>query len=325
MRRFGSLSLIAVAATACGSGSGGSTQAPEIDGVQVMAGFNPGPAPDPSKGFQIVTPIVNNIPAGASVEYCSWTNVILDHDVWVKSATGYQTETGHHVVFFYSLNHKPADTHVCGNDEMAEFKFGAPASAGPGGQTTAMPGDLAVHLPAGAQIVVQEHYLNASAKPVAQAQSALTINYAPEGAKLVNSGSVVVLNSSLEVPTGAYTYSVDCTFKDTFTVWQMLPHMHAWGTHISVDHTTASGTHRIFDDDWNPDFAFDLSAIEKTMDLSEPYVFQPGDKMHIQCDYMNTTKSALPFGDEMCVFAAFTIDSNNLGNMVCDTGQWGPY
>jgi hypothetical protein len=40
---------------------------------------------------------------------------------------------------------------------------------------------------------------------------------------------------------------------------------------------------------------------------------------------MNTTKAPLPFGDEMCVFAAFTVDTNNLGNMLCDTGQWGPY
>jgi hypothetical protein len=326
MRRFGSLFLIAVAAAACSSASGGSsTQAPQVDGVQVMAGFDPGPAPDPSKGFQVVAPIVTNIEPGASLEYCTWTNLILDHDVWVKSATSLQTETGHHVVFFYSLNHKPVASHVCGNDEMAEFKFGSPAGAGAGQMTTSMPGDLAVHVPAGAQIIVNHHYLNASAKTVAQAQSALTVLYADPSQHNVNVGSAVVLDSTMQQPVGPSTLNVDCTFKSEFAAWNLLPHMHAWGTHITVDHTNAAGTHRLFDADWNPDFAFDFNAIQKVQDLSKPYMFEPGDKVHVQCDYMNTTKSSLPFGAEMCLFVAFTIDSNNLGNMACDQGTWGPY
>lgn len=324
MRRFGWLILVA-AATACGSSSGGGSTTNTIDGVQVMAGFDPGPAPAPDKGFQIVLPIVNDIKPGDSVEYCSYTNLILDHDVWAKSATGTQTESGHHVVFFYSLTHKAPDTHVCGNAEMGEFKFGAPASAGTGKATTTMPGDLAVHIPAGAQIIVNHHYLNAGSTAISQAQSALTVNYADPGQPETNVGSAVVLDTGMQLPVGQSTLGVDCTFKNEFAAWNYLPHMHAWGTHITVDHTNSSGMHRIVDQDWNPDYSFDFNAVQKTFDLSQPYMFEPGDKLHIQCDYMNTTKQQIGFGMEMCVFIAYDIDSKNLGNLACDQGTWGPY
>src|ERR1035441_984171 len=75
MRRFGWL-VLAGAAIACGSGSGGGSSGPAmIDGVQVMAGFDPGvPAPAPSDGFQVILPIISNIQPGASDEWCTWTS-----------------------------------------------------------------------------------------------------------------------------------------------------------------------------------------------------------------------------------------------------------
>jgi hypothetical protein len=325
MRKFGWL-VVAVAAAACGcsSGSGGSGGPATAGGVQLMAGFNPGVAPDPSKGFQVVAPIVTGIGAGASIEYCTWTDIVLKHDIWINQTEGMQTESGHHVILFYEPHPKAPTTKICSNADMAEFQFGMPASGGKTG-TTSLPGNLATHLPAGSQIVVNHHYLNATASTVAQAQSALNVYYADPSVPHVTSSAMTILDTELTVPTGASTFTLDCTVDKPYATWTFFPHMHNWGTHVIVDHTSASGTNRLYDIDWNPDYAFDFAAVSKASAPSKPYVFQQGDKIHVECDYMNNTGAPMTFGAEMCVFNAFTVDSNNIGAWDCDHGHWGQF
>jgi hypothetical protein len=327
MRRFVGFILLAVA-TACGSsssGGGGSTNTGNT--VPLIAGFDPGPAPDPSKGFQLIMPAVENIAPGSSVEYCTDTSMTLPTDVWVDSAQGFQTETGHHVIFFYTMTPLPEGTHICGADEMGEFQFGLSAGGGPAAAKFQLPGNLAVHLPAGAQLIVNHHYLNASATPVAQAQSAINVYYADPTVQHTPSGMMVVVDTNLTVPVGASTFTEDCTVNQSYQAWMQLPHMHAWGTHIKITDTpAATGVEQsLFDMDWNPDYAFDFAAVATTEDPSKPFMFNAGDKLHIQCDYMNTTGAEMTFGDEMCVMANYTVDPANVGSMACDGGQWGSF
>jgi|GEM_PF-3449276 len=325
MRRFGGVVLVAVAAAACGASSSGGNGT-NGNAVQLMPGFDPGPPPDPTQGFQIVLPVVKDIPAGSSQEYCTWTNMILDHDVWISASQGMQTETGHHVVLYYASTPQTPTTKLCGNEDMAEFKYGMPASAGGSGKVT-LPGNLAVHLPAGAQIVVNHHYLNASANDVAEAQSALNVYYADPNKPHVESSAMVVLDSSMTVPVGSSSYGIDCTVNETYQGWDLIPHMHAWGTHIKVLYTPVSTgvPQALFDTDWQPDYAYDFQSVATLKDPSAPFMFSKGDKIHIQCDYLNTTSAPLAFGDEMCVFLAFTVDPNQVGNMDCDRGHWGAF
>ena len=107
----------------------------------------------------------------------------------------------------------------------------------------------------------------------------------------------------------------------------MFPHMHNWGSHITVTDTPASTgvPQQLFDMDWQPGYAFDFNEVGTMNSPSSPFLFNPGDQIHVECDYMNNTGSMMTFGDEMCIFAAFTVDSKNIGNMVCDGGQWGPF
>jgi hypothetical protein len=325
MRRFAAFLLLAVAA-ACGSGGkGASTTTPPA--VTLMAGFDPGPAPDPSQGFQIILPAVNDIEPGSSDEYCTDTSVILPTDVWVDASQGFQTETGHHVIFFYTMTPLPEGTHLCGADEMGEFQFGLSAGGGPDSAKFTLPGNLAVHLPAGAQIIVNHHYLNAGATAVAQAQSAINVYYADPSVPHTPSGMMVVVDTNLTVPVGASKFTEDCTINQTYQAWMQLPHMHAWGTHITITDTpVATGVPaQLFDMDWDPDYAFDFATVATTETPSAPFLFNAGDKIHIECDYMNTTNAEMTFGDEMCVLATYTVDPNNIGSMACDGGQWGTF
>jgi hypothetical protein len=319
--------LLAVAAVACGSGSKGAGSSGGGDSVPLMAGFHPGAAPDPSLGFQIIMPIIDDIAPGLSVEYCTDTNVIVPQDIWVNASEGWQSETGHHVPFFYTINPQPQGTHVCTNDEMSEFQFGMPASGGPVAEKFTLPGDLAVKIPAGAQIVVNHHYLNASATPVPQAQSSLNVYYADPTVPHTPSSMMVILDTNMTVPVGASSYGVDCTVDKTYQGWLQLPHMHAMGTHITITDTpVATGVPKqLFDLDWQPDYAFDINTVSTTEAPTAPFLFNPGDKIHIQCDYMNSTGTEQTFGTEMCVLAAMTVDPTNIGGRVCDGGNWGPF
>ncbi len=320
MRRFAAVVLLAAAACSSGSsggGNGGST-------VPMIAGLNPGAAPDPSKGFQVILPVVSDIEPGGSYEYCTWTDMTLTTDIWLKESIGYQTETGHHIIVYYTNNSQPAGTtRICSNDDMATFRFGVGAGGEGVSEDNKLPGNLAVHIPAGAQIVLNHHYLNAGTTAVAQAQSAINVLYADPTSTIVLSSSLAFVDTSMVLPPGLSSVDFSCTASDDLATWTLLPHMHGYGTHITIDHITPTTTHQLFDLDWDPDYTFHPPLM--TEDPTQPYMINKGDQVHIHCDYNNTTSAPLTFGDEMCVSYAETVDTANLGNLECDQGQWGPF
>jgi hypothetical protein len=313
----------------CGSGSKAATSAPtnapaSADGVPLMEGFNPGPAPE--NGFQIVLPIVKDIQPQGSYEYCTWTNMILDHDVEFKASQGIQTATGHHVIVFFTLNPVTAGTtRICNDVDMASMRYTAAGGAGEAtDQYNQLPSNLAVHVPKGAQIVINHHYLNAGTETVPEAQSAVNVIYADPGAQLVQSSGMTVLNSAMSIPPGESTIDVNCTMLTDFALWEMLPHMHNYGTMITVDHImNAGGTKRLFQVAWSPDMAFHPPLM--TEDPSAPYVLHEGDQIDVHCTFSNTTSNPLTFGIEMCLAFGMTVDARGLGNLACDQGQWTPF
>jgi hypothetical protein len=324
MQRLGSVVLLAAVMMACGTGSGGGSTTQS--GVTLMPGFNPGPAPDSAKGFQIITPIVDDIAPGASDEYCTWTNMILDKDIWIDASQGFQTETGHHVILFYDPTPKKPQTSLCNFEDMAEFQFGMPASGGPGTGEVSLPGNLAVKLPKGSQIIVNHHYLNATAQAVPRAQSAIDVFYADPSVAHTTSSGMTILDTAMTVPPGSSKLTIDCTVNQQYASWMFFPHMHNWGTHITITDTPANGTTRqLVDMDWQADYAFDFNTVATMNSPSAPFMFNPGDKIHVECDYLNTTGSPMSFGDEMCVLNAFTVDTKNIGAWDCNSGIWGKY
>jgi hypothetical protein len=326
MRNLGWL-VLGLAATACGSGSesaGGTSGPAQVDGVPLMSGFDPGPAPAAGTGFQIVLPVVTGIQPGGSYEWCTWTSTTTTSDLWVKESIGRQTESGHHIVVYYSLDPQPAGTsRICQDSDMASFRFGVGVGGEGAGGDARLPGDLAVHIPKGAQIVINHHYLNASGRPIAQAQSAVTVLYAPQGQPLTESSSLAFVDTSMNVPPGLRSVDYTCTLQQDFQAWQLLPHMHNFGTRITVDHTSASGTERLFDVQWDPSFAFHPPT--KNFDPAAPYAMHKGDQVHVHCDYDNTSAQALTFGVEMCVSYAQTVDTAQAGNILCDLNQWSSF
>jgi hypothetical protein len=290
----------------CGSGSS----------ENMLPGFEP---EEPvANGFQVILPIVRDLQPGESYEYCTWTDHIVDHDIDIKAAKGFQSQSGHHVILFYTMaKQPPGTTRLCKDEDMASFRF-AVGTGGEGVENIA-PGDLVYHIPAGAQIVANHHYLNAGDRTL-EAQSAINLRLAEPGAKTVRSGAVAFVDTSLRVPPGSSALDVTCTMNRDMDLWVFSPHMHKWGRRINVDLITGGQPQKLFDLAWEHEYTFHPPEIRK--DLSEPFRLKTGDQVLVHCDWDNTTGKDLTFGLEMCVAFGQTINTNNLPNIACDKGNW---
>lgn len=272
----------------------------------------------PKNGVQVLTPIFEDIQPGSDNEVCTWTDVIFDHEVDVKSTLGYQNEPpGHHAILFYTLEKQPPGTQrICTDTDMASFRY--LTGNGNNGVVNEAPGNLVFRIPAGAQLVVNSHYLNAGDE-VLRGQSVINVNFADPG-EHIPSGSTAIVDTSLEVQQGVTTQTMHCTFENQFKLWYFIPHQHRWGKHISVDLTRGGVKTREFDLEWQEQYTF--HPPEKRYDLDAPLVINPGDTIDVSCSWNNTENRVLPFGFEMCVAFGQFVDDQGLGGWACDHGNW---
>ncbi len=296
-------------------------QAPVATGPELLPGFQPPAAPE--NGMQIIIPIMHDIAPGSDNEVCTWTDVIADHDMSVRAVQGFQTETGHHVVVYKTKSYEPAGTRrTCTGDDLTTVRF----VAGAGGEgvydKNEAPGNLAFTIEKGYQVVVNEHFLNATTK-THDAQSVVNIYLADPGKTYIRSGALAVVDTSFIVPVGQPVKNIDCVIQEDFKAWFSIPHMHRWGHNIKVDHVSDGISKRLFDTDWTPGFTFHPPEIR--VDPATPSVFKKGDHIKVACEWYNDTTGPLNFGQEMCVFFAQTIDDHGQGNWACDGGQWAGF
>lgn len=280
--------------------------------------------PKPSNGYQMILPIVQALQPGSDTEYCTWTDVIVDHDVDVRAVQGFQTFAGHHVILFSTQKMQPAGTtRKCTDQDMATFRFAA--GAGGEGQTayTEAPGNLVFRVPAGSQFVVNHHYINASPAP-RDAQSAINIHVADPSKQYVPSGAITWLDTSMRAAPGHSSLDINCKMRNDVKIWSLFPHMHEYGTRASLSHTSGDVTTTLIDvPEWVPSYTFHAPQI--TRDPSDPLVVKAGDLINVHCEWNNPTAEDLTFGIEMCVGFASTIDDGGVGNIACDNGSWGTF
>lgn len=304
--------LTLMSLTACGTDSSG----PEL-----LPGFEPGPPPQ--NGMQIILPIVRGLAPGSDNEMCTWTDKILDHDIDAKTLTAIQSAGAHHIsVYTTTTKQPPGTTRTCTDDDMATFRF----SAGSGGEGTGLvneaPGDLVYRMHAGSQIVLNHHYINSTDK-VIDAQSVLNVEFADPNSVRVPAGEMAIVDTNLNLPPGPSSVDISCTMKQDVKAWWAIPHMHAYGSHILYELVHNDTPQTLFDIAWDPSYMFQPPQIRK--DPTAPMMIATGDRIHVHCDYNNTTPSSLTFGIEMCVGFISTVDDTNAGSLLCDAGDWGTF
>jgi hypothetical protein len=294
---------LSVSLLACGTDSAGPDTLPDLE-----------VPPAPENGIQVITPIFENIAPGSDLETCVWTDKIFDKETDVKSTLGYQNEPpGHHVVLFYTLAKQPPGTaRICTDNDMATFRY--LTGNGANGEINQAPGDLVFRIPAGAQLVVNAHYLNAGDETL-RGQSLINVNFADPGPH-TPSGSLAIVDTQLEVAQGVSTQKMSCTYDRDFKLWYFIPHMHRWGQHITID----INSQRMVDLPWSPDYTF--HPPENRYDLNQPFMIKAGDTVDVSCTWNNTESGPLLFGFEMCVAFGQFIDEQGFGSRACDHGSW---
>jgi len=276
------------------------------------------PAP-PASGLQIISPPFDNVEPGKDYEVCTWTDAIFTKETDVKSTLGYQTEPpGHHVILFYTMDKLPAGTQrVCTDTDMASFRY--LTGNGTNGIENSAPGDLVFRIPAGAQLVMNQHFLNVTDETV-RGQSVLNVNFAAPDPKNTPSGSLAIVNTGLVVEKGVTSQRMHCTYDKQYKLWYLIPHQHRWGQHIKVDLTRSGVKTTEFDLPWEEEYTF--HPPEKRMETSAPMIINPGDTIDVECTWNNNESRELPFGFEMCVVFAQFVDDAGTGSWACDGGNW---
>ena len=88
--------------------------------------------------------------------------------------------------------------------------------------------------------------------------------------------------------------------------------------------TSGTTTDTLFNvQQWTPAYTFHPPVFET--DPTSAMQIKTGDKMHVHCEWNNTTSTSLTLGLEMCVGFFQTVDTVGLGNMDCNDGQWGTF
>jgi hypothetical protein len=302
---------LGISLLACGTDASGPELLPNLE------------VPDaPKNGVQVITPIFEDIQPSSDNEVCAWTDVILDQETDIRMTAGYQTEPpGHHAVLFYTLDPQPVGQRICTDTDMASFRY--LTGNGGNGEPNEAPGDLVFRVPAGAQLVVNSHYLNTSDE-VQRGQTLINVNFADPGKQYTPSGAIAILDTSIDVQPGKSTFTTTCTIDRELKYWYLIPHMHRWGEHISIDLTRKTGEKvNLSSTVWEEQYTF--HPPETRYDPSEPFVFNAGDKVDLTCSWNNTETRSLPFGFEMCVFFGQVVDSENRGSFACNGGRWDTF
>jgi Copper type II ascorbate-dependent monooxygenase, C-terminal domain len=259
------------------------------------------PAPPAAgTGMQFTMP-ETIIPAGAERMMCWVPDWTPDRDYMIQSFTGIQGAGGHHVVALEAaIPVRAGDTFDC--TSLASLTGFRPLVLPEGTAESGIPAGYAVRVPAGAKVVIQSHYLNTTARDIRVADVA-RIMFAPAGAAVTEVSYMILNHGSVSIPARSPGNSrVSCTPQvgaSPVNVLNIIGHMHEWGTSIQVKRERAGAMEMIYSvDQWRADYR-DLPPT-RTWQPSAPLQVQTGDRLSLECNFMNTLDHPLAFPEEMC-------------------------
>jgi hypothetical protein len=276
--------------------------------------------PPPEGGLQFVTPDYE-IPPFTEVQLC----VGVPYDgptMGIRSQYTYQSQGGHHV----TVNGTSADEGMlpdgvavdcAGSDtdlmvSLDPIMIGGELlkpEAGPE-SLLELPDGMAARLPEGARLMLQSHYVNATASPIL-VRDAVNLELVPEDEVQTWAAPLALTEvNGLAIPQGEHVVEFDCVMEDPLSVLFMGGHMHEWGTSFSTTRNHEEVLYEI--PEWDPQFR-DAPVYA---DLGSGLNLEPGEVLTTRCAYDNTTDHVLEFPEEMCVTFAMVYPSKL--PIICD-------
>jgi hypothetical protein len=306
--RHGRFLLSVVLLAGCNS----STGKPRVDG------FDP-PAPQADE-VEFDGPIIPAIPPGTDVTYCSYLDAHIADETDIVHFRVFQSLAGHHVILFAAKQDRPVDTHLCTEDDMVNTRFIAGGGAESIG-TIEIPEGLAFRIPAGTQLMMQTHWVNATPNTVdGQAIAYLTGQPSSSSRQVLVLFNVVL--TDIDIPAGQkLTKSTSCTMKKDMQLFTLTGHEHEWGSHVDIELIDGNSSSMLWSHDWQPQFQSAPPYNKYT--VAQPLLFKTGQQVKVTCTWDNTTgTSDVRFPQEMCVSSSFYFPAVD-GEIDCVNGAWG--
>jgi hypothetical protein len=273
------------------------TSGSDPDSFVIPAGFHPPAAP--THGVQLYgRPFV--VEPGEDVFMCVYLPDVLDADLDVVDFSTYQMEGGHHVVLSaVEEGYEPVDNlHRCLDTEMIHHRFLSVGGADPAQGLGLLPERVALKIPGKTRLVIQSHYINADTEPMT-VMDAVNMHTAT-GPIDVYASVGVQADITFRLPAGQTTVrDLNCVVGERSNVFLLLGHTHEMGRRFTFERTPKGGKREmLYDQDVY--LGFRDSPPLLTWPREAPLVLEPGDELHMRCEWDNTGRDDLRFPKEMC-------------------------
>jgi hypothetical protein len=285
-------------AAACGEDMGEGADAESGDEPEMVREDLPDP---PEGGARLVSPTFSVAP-GAEAFTCMRIPFDADEDLFVNASNSYQVTGGHHTMLFYVDGTVPLDDepHECNDQDMTSIRLVGVGSAD--GSGIGLPDGMALRLPAGARLYAQSHYLNATDGDIT-AQDVIDLELLPADEVEQVAGTFAQVDLGLELPAGEkVTRTIECTAPLEMKVPWMLPHMHEFGAHFTLEAIIDGEARTLYDSEWTAALRDHFPILDQQPHLE----FTGADTIRTTCTWDNTSADRLLFPREMCAtFMAF--------------------
>jgi hypothetical protein len=255
--------------------------------------------------------------AGGDAFECFYTDVVTDRELAVRGAAGEQEQGGHHITIYYTELVKDPQHHPCQTAEMADWRMigGGGDEAEAAVSKLRMPDGLAIRVPAGAQIVLQSHYINLGESFTANDSASLEL--VPPGSIDSYVNQFVFNDVGFSIPPHEELESVStCTTPADVDLIRLLGHMHEWGSYYKLERLDGDdeAIETVIEKEWDPVYTSDPDIL--TFEPDQPMHMAAGTRLRQTCRWFNDTADPILFPREMCL--AYGLYYPDSGEIFCD-------
>jgi hypothetical protein len=255
------------------------------------------------------TPLITadwTMPAGTP-DYYRCSRLTVTEDSYITSFRALAPQGTHHTVVTIGEATGPDGDFDCSagtNDDAMLF------ASGVGTDQFTFPPGVAVKITAGQQLLLNVHLFNASDATLTNSSGTevrlVPVSEVQNEAEMIFAGQVLLSIPPSGNPEKASGY---CQMSADATILNVWPHMHTLGTHMKVDINGSNVIH---------DAAYDFNE-QTNYPVTE--TVNQGDRVNVECTYINNTGSTVEFGDgtmdEMCFAGFYRYPAQYTGSIFC--------
>ncbi|HMY17163.1 MAG TPA: hypothetical protein PKA58_12645 [Polyangium sp.] len=285
------LALGSLALTGCGSES--TNQPPP--GPATVDEFAVIPAvPDGAVQYDFPEQIVQ---PGADVQTCYFLDPVKE-DTFIKALDSYQGRFGHHLILFRSEKPEPVGL-VRDCTSVQDMVNLLPVISSINFGLQEFPAGMAIRVPAGTQLVLQQHIVNTSENAI-RLHDAVHVRTVPQAEVQILAGFYGLSDLDFVLPPHKeYTSNWECQAPRDMNLLMIGPHMHEWGKSFVAQVGPADNLQTVIDiPEWRAEMRDKAPVTHYSKDA--PLPLKQGDLIRTKCVWNNTEAESLIFPYEMC-------------------------